>query len=48
MSTFALPREALGRLAKEMPERSKQISALGALVGVSPSPLLLPFNRYMS
>ncbi|OBT94363.1 hypothetical protein VE01_07696 [Pseudogymnoascus verrucosus] len=33
MSTFALPREALGRLAKEMPERSKQVAALGALVG---------------
>ncbi|ELR10173.1 hypothetical protein VC83_00700 [Pseudogymnoascus destructans] len=33
MSTFALPREALGRLAEEMPERSKQIAALGALVG---------------
>ncbi|KFY45793.1 hypothetical protein V494_00754 [Pseudogymnoascus sp. VKM F-4513 (FW-928)] len=33
MSTFALPREALGGLAREMPERSKQIAALGALVG---------------
>ncbi|OBT80207.1 hypothetical protein VF21_00567 [Pseudogymnoascus sp. 05NY08] len=33
MSTFALPREALGRVVKEMPERSKQVAALGALVG---------------
>ncbi len=38
MSTFALPREALGRVVKEMPERSKQVAALGALVGVSSPP----------
>jgi hypothetical protein len=38
MSFFALPREALAELAREMPERSKQIVALGALVGVSLPP----------
>lgn len=39
MSAFALPREALGGLAKEMPERARQVAALGALVGVSSPPL---------
>ncbi|KAL5352935.1 hypothetical protein ACLOAV_002884 [Pseudogymnoascus australis] len=33
MSVFGVPREALGRLVKEMPERSRQVAALGALVG---------------
>ncbi|OBT62038.1 hypothetical protein VE03_08279 [Pseudogymnoascus sp. 23342-1-I1] len=33
MSAFAVPREALGRLVKEMPERSRQVAALGALLG---------------
>ncbi|KFY54100.1 hypothetical protein V497_07982 [Pseudogymnoascus sp. VKM F-4516 (FW-969)] len=33
MSFFALPREALAELARKMPERSKQVVALGALVG---------------
>lgn len=36
--SFALPREALAELAREMPERSKQVVALGALVGVSSPP----------
>lgn len=35
MSVFGVPREALGRLVKELPERSRQVAALGALVGVS-------------
>lgn len=48
MSVFALPREALGGVVKEMPERARQVAALGALVGVSSLPILPHWGRVLT